>query len=153
MESQAPLEYFFLDQTYEELVTRESRLGEILMYLAAISVLIAVMGMLAMVKIQLKDQLKAIAIRKVLGASEAALLRLISSRFVVLVLAANLLALPMAYYSALEWLNGFTERIHLDLVLPSTILVSTIAMVSLAVSLQAIRTTKTNPTETLRQNS
>ena len=65
----APMEYFFLDQTFADLHAGENRLSRILIYLTLLALFIAFMGMFAIANMTIKDRKKEIAIRKVLGAS------------------------------------------------------------------------------------
>ncbi len=149
----APLQYFFLDQTYSELVNQEETLGNIMLFLTALSIFIAIVGMLAVVKMELRDQLKAIAVRKVLGATEWSLLQLINLRFWKLVILANVAALPLAYFGASLWLEDFSERTNIGIGLGALAFGGTIAAITLLVSLQAFRAARTNPTLTLRQDN
>jgi putative ABC transport system permease protein len=97
-----------------------------------------------------QQKTKEIGIRKVLGASVAGIVGLISKDFVKLVLVANLLAWPLAYFAMNRWLQDFAYRINLsmEIFLFSGLLALAIAL--LTVSFQAIKAALANPVEALR---
>ena len=76
-----PMKYTFLDQTFAELHAREKRLSDIVLCLTILALFIAFMGMFAIANMTVKDRLKEIAIRKVLGASVAGISNMVAKKF------------------------------------------------------------------------
>jgi len=150
--NELPFEYFFLDQTFADHYKKESQLSQILLYLTVLALFIAFMGMFAIVNITLKDRVKEIAIRKVLGVSLFSVTHLISKRFIFLVLIANLIACPLAYYVLNSWLQGFAYRISMGAIVFVLAVGSTLIVAWLTVSLQSFSIALSNPTKSLKQD-
>ncbi len=149
--NQAPLDYFFLDQNFAELYAKENRLSNVLLFLTVLAILIAVLGMFAIANITIKDRTKEIAIRKVLGASVSGVTFLITKHFLLLVLLANLIAIPIAYYGLQQWLDGFAYRISLGMVLFLLTVFSTLLVAWATVGLQSFRAAISNPMKSLKE--
>ncbi len=97
-----------------------------------------------------QSRIKEIGVRKVLGASTPHLVMLLSREFMLLILLANLIAWPIAYYLMRDWLSGFAYQTDLN-ALP--FIVSAIMALIIAfgtVSMQAIRAARSNPIDALR---
>lgn len=95
-------------------------------------------------------RVKEIGIRKVLGASTTQVVLLLSREYLLIVLAANLIAWPVTYYTMGRWLQNFAYRIHLGILtfIQAGMLALLVAL--LTVSFQATRAARTNPAEYLR---
>jgi putative ABC transport system permease protein len=95
-------------------------------------------------------KIKEISIRKVLGANGAGIVGLISKDFVKLVLIANVLAIPVAYYTMSKWLEDFSYRIEIEWWIFVAAGVMGLIIAFVTVSFQAIRAALTNPATGLR---
>jgi putative ABC transport system permease protein len=93
---------------------------------------------------------KEIGIRKVLGASVTNLVKLLSLNFVTLVLLANLLAIPVAWWALNKWLQDFAFRITLHWWVFALAILITLAIAALTVGLRALKVAITNPVNNLR---
>lgn len=119
-------------------------------YIAILTILIAALGMFGLISIFAKQRVKEIGIRKVLGASVASIVQLLSKDFLLLVCIAIFIAVPVAGYLMNKWLQDFAYRIHISwwmFFVAGGIAVS-IALVT--VSIQTIRAALANPVESLR---
>jgi putative ABC transport system permease protein len=122
----------------------------VLTYSSLLAILIASIGLLGLSSFVIVQRTKELAIRRILGASTAAIVRLLTREFVISAALASVVAWPIAYYLLRWWLNGFTHRIDLGI---SVFLVTSLAMTMLAfitVGSQAIRAARTNPIESVR---
>jgi putative ABC transport system permease protein len=146
----SPLEYSFLDQNYQKLYDSEQRMSQVFTTFSVFSILIACLGLFGLASFVAQQKTKEIGIRKVLGASVAGLVGLMSKDFAKLVLVANLIAWPLAYFAMTRWLQDFAYRISIgvEIFLFSGLLALAIAL--LTVSFQAIKAALTNPVEALR---
>jgi ABC-type antimicrobial peptide transport system permease subunit len=97
-----------------------------------------------------EKRIKEIGIRKVLGASEWKIMELLSGDFAKMVLVAIVIALPLSYYMAMNWLDNFAYKIDLEwwYFIGAGAMTMLIALVT--VSFQSIKAALTNPVESLR---
>ncbi len=108
-----PLEYFFLDKDFNQQYRADERFGMLVLIFAGFAVFIACLGLFGLSALLAEQRTKEIGIRKALGANLAALIKLLSTEFAKLVLLANLIAWPFAWYLMSKWLNSFAYRIRL----------------------------------------
>ena len=124
------------------------------MYLtfAAITIAIACIGLFGLATFVLTQKIKEISIRKVLGASIADIIRLVSREFVAIILISSLIASPIAYYFLQDWLNSFEYRTTFG---AGSIFIGSLLALLLALStiaLQSLRIARVNPAQTLKQD-
>jgi predicted permease len=146
----APFEYHFLDEDYENMYRTEERMGTLLNYFSILAVFIACLGLFGLVSFSTEQRTKEIGIRKVLGATVPGIVMLLGKDFVKLVLLANILAWPVAYYAMNSWLQDFAYRVNINLLvfLVTAVLSAFIALVT--VSSQATKAAMANPVKSLR---
>lgn len=145
-----PFEFRFLDQGYQKLYDEEKRTATLSKYFAGIAIAISCLGLLALTSFSTQQRFKEIAIRKVLGASSAGIVRLISREFIVLVLIAIIIALPVGYYLMKNWLDGFAYRIDLEpiyFIVPGSLM---LVVAWLTIFGQTAKSANVNVTESLR---
>ena len=145
-----PFEYSFLEEDYQQLYASEQRVSLLSRYFAGIAILISCLGLLGLATYSAERRIKEMGIRKILGATEWQLVRLLSRDFTRLVLIALVLSLPLSYLLAQNWLQEFAYRAPLN----SWIFVGTgIIALFLAwstVGLQTLKVARMNPVECLR---
>jgi putative ABC transport system permease protein len=147
---QQPFEFSFLDQDFDALYRAEARTGKIFGIFAALAIFIACLGQFGLAAFTIQKRTKEIGIRKVLGASVASIIGLLSKEFVKLVVIAMLIAAPMAYFIMNRWLQDFAY--HINIGAETFILAggAALAIALLTVSLQSIKAALANPVESLR---
>ena len=119
-------------------------------YIALLTILIAAMGMFGLISLFAKQRVKEIGIRKVLGASVAGIVKLLSKDFLLLIGIAIVIASPLAWYIMNNWLQDFAYRININwwMFFAAGVIAILIALVT--VSFQAIKAAIANPVESLR---
>ncbi|MFN7490438.1 MAG: ABC transporter permease [Chryseotalea sp.] len=144
------MSYFFLDERFANQYEQEQRLASILSVFSVITLVIAGIGLLGLVSFLVVARTKEIGIRKVLGAEAGSLVYLLNKEFIVLVLLANALSIPLVWWAAEEWLHSFAYRMQISpLVFAITIVVALVSTL-LLVSFQTIRAAFANPVDSLR---
>lgn len=145
-----PFEYHFLDESYEQLYESERKTGTIFNFFSLVALFIACLGLYGLASFSAEQRTKEIGVRKVLGASVAEVVFLLSKEFTKWVLMANIIAWPVAYYFMNKWLEDFAYRI--DITLWVFVLSGGIALLIalVTVSYQAIKAALANPVESLR---
>lgn len=147
---QNPFGYFFLDDDFNRQYAQDERAGLLAGTLTVLAIFIACCGLFGMMVFASQRMRKELSIRKILGASTLQVAGRLNRQFLWLLLGANLLAWPLAYWAAVSWLKGFAYRIAPS---PAVFIASTlIIMVSslLTVGVQTLRTARTNPVENIR---
>jgi putative ABC transport system permease protein len=97
-----------------------------------------------------EQRTKEIGIRKVVGASEGTVVKLISKEFLILVSVAILIAFPLSFYFMRDWLQQFVYRTNLGLFIFILAGIITVAITFITISFQAWKAANTNPAESLR---
>ncbi len=142
--------YAFFDDTIARMYETEQNTSRLLKWSAGLTILISCLGLLGLVIYTTNSRTKEIGIRKVLGASVAAIVSLLSKDFVQLVIVACLIASPIAWWATYRWLQDFAYRTSMNwwvfLVSGSAMLL--IALITL--SIQTIKAAITNPVKSLR---
>ncbi|MCE7058864.1 ABC transporter permease [Dyadobacter sp. CY343] len=149
-ESQKPFEYYFLDDAFNETFKTEMRMSGMFSAFTAVAIFIACMGLFGLVTFTAETRTKEIGIRKVLGASVAGIVSLLSKDFLKLILLSILLSLPIAYYFMEKWLQDFAYRIQIPIWIYATASVAAIVITLITISFQSIRAALMNPLKSLR---
>jgi putative ABC transport system permease protein len=145
-----PIEYFFLDDFFEEQYKADQRFGKVFGLFAFLAILVACLGLLGLASYIAARRTKEIGIRKVLGASTLQILMLLGKQFIILVLIAAVIAVPLAWWGGGEWLASSAYRSPISVWLLSlpVLVVAFIAMAT--VVWQTLRTARSNPSDALR---
>lgn len=148
--SDRPFEYSFLDDTFDAMYRAEQRLGLVFNLFAIVAVGIACLGLFGLASYSTEQRLKELGIRKVLGASVADILSLLSKDFLKLVIIGFLVSVPIALYFMNLWLQNFADRIELGFGLFFFVGVIALAVAIIAISYQTTRAALMNPVKSLR---
>ena len=150
IEPDFPFRYTFFDESYESLHAAEQSTGKLIKWFTALAIFITCLGLFGLTIFAAESRIKEIGIRKVLGASAAGIVGLLSKDFLKLVLLALVIASPLAYYFMKEWLHGFAY--HVELQWTIFILAGLIAffIAFLTMSFHSIKAALANPVESLR---
>ncbi len=146
----AAFAYSFLDDRFMETYEAEQKTGTIFGFFSLLGIFIACLGLLGLAAFTAEQRTKEIGIRKVLGASSAGIVAMLSKDFLKLVVVAILVASPIAWYMMNRWLYDYAYRT--DLSMSTFAIAGSIAIViALAtVSFQALKAARTNPVKSLR---
>jgi len=145
-----PFVYSFLDEDFDSLYRSERMRGRIFLTFSALAVMIACLGLLGLASFTAEQKTKEIGIRKVLGASEASIVRLLSMEFIRLVLLAGVIAWPLAYLAMHSWLGNFAYRIKMPLIIFLLAGITAVVIALATVSFQAVRASLVDPVDSIR---
>ncbi len=145
-----PFEFRFLDEDYQKLYDAEMRIGKVFNIFSAIAIILACLGLFGLSAYAIKQRVKEIGIRKVLGASVPHIAALLSKDFLKLVVVAILIASPIAWWAAGKWLQDFTYRINIGWWIFALAGGVSVLIALLTVSFQAIKAAVANPVKSLR---
>jgi putative ABC transport system permease protein len=145
-----PMEFEFIDDRLNVMYVKDEQLGKAISSFSIIAFILVMLGILGQVFQICINKTKEIGIRKVNGATLLDIFKIINYRFVVWVLAAFLIASPIAYKLMQKWLENFAYKTTLDWWVFALAGVGTFAFVVTIVTLQSWNTARRNPIEALR---
>jgi len=145
-----PFEYNFLDDRLNDFYQTDIRVGKIFGISAGLTILIACLGLFGLASFTVEQRTKEVGIRKVLGASVGGIVGLMSKDFAKLVLLANVVAWPVAYFTMNKWLGDFAYRIDLGIGIFAFAGTLALLIALLTVILHAMKAALANPVEALR---
>jgi len=106
-----PFEFEFVDKSLNQLYSEDQKVGQLVGTFAGLAILVACLGLFGLAAYTAEQRTKEIGVRKVLGASVRSIVLLLSKEFATLVLVANLIAWPVAYFAVGNWLQNFAYRV------------------------------------------
>lgn len=142
--------YKFLDEQYDQLYKTEARVGTLFNLFAGLAVLISCLGLLGLATFAAQHRTKEIGIRKVLGASVASVVGLLTKDFMKLILAAFVVATPVAWYFMDQWLRDFAYRIELQWWMFALAGAAALLLAFLTIGVQGVKAALANPVKALR---
>jgi putative ABC transport system permease protein len=142
--------YFFLDQDFEKQYQNEQRLATVFGFFAIVTIVIAAIGLLGLVSFMVVSRTKEIGVRKVLGANVLNIATLLSKEFVLLVITANLIAFPLIWYFANEWLQNFASRVSIDPLIFVLTFFITVSVTLITITFQTVKAATVDPVKSLR---
>lgn len=143
-------DYHFVDDNFRNKYAEEEKAREVYIIFGALAVFIACLGLFGLASFTLEQRTKEIGVRKVLGASVNNIIFLLSKEFAKLILIANIVAWPFAFFAMNRWLGNFAYRIGIgwDIFVFSGVLAIVIALVT--VCFHSVRAALSNPATALR---
>ena len=145
-----PFSFSFLDQEFNSLHVSANRSGKLLSAFSVLAIMIASLGLFGIVSFSMVQRAKEIGVRKVLGASVSNVLVLANKEFLLLIILAFILAIPVSYWAMSEWLSTFAYHVNIG-VLPMILGLSfTLFIAIFTISFESLKAALVNPAETLR---
>lgn len=145
-----PLTYFFADEQFDKLHKADQNFQKVFSYFTFLAIVIACLGLFALVTFATERRVKEIGIRKILGASIPQIVLLLSKDFLYLLLMALVLAIPVAWWSMEQWLENFAYRITINGWFFVFTAIIALAIAFLPIFYQSIRAALENPVKALR---
>ncbi len=128
----------------------EQKLGTLFSSFSTLAIFVSCLGLLGLISYKTEARTKEIGVRKILGASGAKIVMLLSKEFLECILVATLIALPISYYAVFKWLQNFAYRTNISIWI--FIASPAIALIIAAASIcsQAVKAAAANPVDSLR---
>lgn len=146
----AKFTYTFIDETLDKLYTSENRMSQVFNWFAALAIFISCLGLFGLSAYSAKLRIKEIGVCKVLGASVGSVTFLLSKDFIVLVLIAIFISLPLAWWAMEKWLASFAYRVLIGWQEFTLAGLSALLLALITISLQSVQTALMNPVQNLR---
>jgi putative ABC transport system permease protein len=145
-----PIEYFFLDETFNQQYKSDQLFGKVFGVFAFLAILIACFGLLGLSAYNVLQRTKEIGIRKVLGASIQNILLLLSGDFLKLIIIALFVAIPVCWFVMRKWLQDFAYRISIQWWVFIVAAVIAVLIAFFTIFTQTIKAAVANPAKSLR---
>lgn len=146
----APFDYIFMDEKFASLYKAELQLKTAANIATILNMIIVLLGIIGVVAFMLNKRTKEVAVRKVLGAGALNIIFLFIKEYAILILVANIIAWPVAYFTTEKLLQNFAYRINQDVV-PYLMVLVFVALVAFAlIAAQCFKTAVSNPIKSLR---
>ncbi|WP_295122869.1 ABC transporter permease [uncultured Chitinophaga sp.] len=145
-----PFSYRFVDELFNELFVNEMLISKLASLFALLAIIISCLGIFGLAAYMAERRVKEIGVRKVLGASTANITSLLSKDFLQLVLAAAIIAFPIAWYAMSQWLSGYAYRIGINWWVFIAAGIVAIFIALLTISFQSVKAAMANPVKSLK---
>jgi putative ABC transport system permease protein len=145
-----PFEYSFLDEELNALYRDESKFSKLSILLTILAIIIASLGLVGLTSFMVERKTKEISVRRVHGATVSDVNTMLSREFLWLILVANLLSWPIAYFAIKQWLEGFSRHIELQWPVFVISALLTLLIILIITSLHAYKASLMNPADTLK---
>lgn len=143
-------EYGFLNDTLVGFYKSEIKMSTIFRWATGLALFISCLGLFGLAAFTVERRIKEIGIRKVLGASYLNIISILSNEYTILILAANIISWPIAYYAMKNWLENFAYRISIDWQIFIAAGLSALLLGLITVSYQSLRAALSNPIDSIR---
>jgi ABC-type antimicrobial peptide transport system permease subunit len=143
-------EYTFFDESIAKFYTEEQNISKLLMWATGLAIFISCLGLLGLTIYITNQRRKEIGVRKVVGATVAQIVTLLSKDFLKLIAVAFIIAVPIAWYGANTWLQNFAYRTSLSwwIFFAGGVIMFLIALLILCV--RTFKAARSNPVKSLR---
>ncbi len=145
-----PFQYQFLDDHFKDVYRTDAQITQMVGILAFLAILISCLGLFGLASYAAERRIKEIGVRKVLGASVGNIVNLLSRHFIRLVLIANLIAWPLAWFTVNHWMQDYAYRIAMSWWVFALAGLVALIIALVTVSLLATKAAMANPVESLR---
>ncbi len=146
-----PFEYSFLDTELDNLYKNEAKFGKFSVILTILALFIASLGLIGLVSFLAAQRTKEIGVRRVFGAKIPDVVKLLSNEFIRLILVANLIAWPFAYFVTNSWLQNFSQKTAVNWTPYLFAGLITLLLTLIITTSKAISASSRNPADTIRQ--
>jgi putative ABC transport system permease protein len=148
--SDTPFEFFFLDENIEKQYNEDKKVAKVITSFTIIAMIISCLGLYGLSTYMAERRFKEIGVRKVLGASVQQIVSMMSGEFLILVAVAFVVAVPISWYGANKWLEGFAYKTHPDLSIFVYAGLAAFTIALLTVSFESVKAASGNPVKALR---
>lgn len=145
-----PYSYTFLSERFNRQFESDEKRGLIFTMFTILAILIACLGLFGLASYTVEQRTREIGIRKVFGASESTILRLVTREFVILSLISIALAFPIAYYFMSSWLENYVYKSSLGAIVFIIAGLLTLVITFVTISYKAYQAAVTNPADSIK---
>jgi ABC-type antimicrobial peptide transport system permease subunit len=145
-----PFSYGFIDQELASQYKGEQQMGSLFNIFAALAIFISCMGLYGLSAFMAEQRTKEIGVRKVLGASVANVVYMLSTSFTRLIGVAVVIAVPLAWYAMDQWLKGFAYHVNVSWIIFVIASLAALVIAWITISYESVKAALENPASSLR---
>ena len=146
----AGFDHWFLNDEFNRMYLSERTISSLAKVFATLSILITILGVFSLATYTAEQRTKEIGIRKVLGAGEKQVVALFASVFIRIFLIASLVAVPVSWFVAYKWLQGFAYRVSISPMIIILSLIGLLVVTLITVSHEIWKSARAKPVRALR---
>lgn len=148
--SNNPLQYYFVDEDFEQMYIQEKRNAQLAVIFSILAVLVAALGLFGLTSYTVEQKTREIGVRKAMGSSVAGIYAVISREFMILVSVSALIAWPLIYFIATKWLQSFYYKINPGPFIFIGGLAIALGIATLTISYRILKAARVNPAQSLK---
>ncbi len=148
--SNDPLQYYFVDEDFERMYLQEKQNAKLAVIFSALAILIAALGLFGLTSFTVEQRTKEIGVRKAMGSSVSGIYFVISKEIMILVSVSALIAWPLVYYIASNWLENFYYRINAGAFSFLAGLAVALSVATITISFRILKAARVNPAQSLK---
>jgi putative ABC transport system permease protein len=145
-----PLQYYFVDEDFEQMYIQEKQNAQMAVIFSVLAIFIAALGLLGLTSFTVEQKTKEIGVRKAMGSSVSGIYFEISKEIVILVSVSALIAWPIIYYIASNWLENFYYRITPGVFSFLAGLLIALGIALFTISFRVMKAARVNPAQSLK---
>jgi putative ABC transport system permease protein len=146
----SPLTYGFLNDIFQADYLQDQRAQQMSAIFTGVAIFVSCLGLLGLITYSVTQRVKEIGIRKAVGASIGNILMLFSRQYLRLVIIANVMAWPLAWYIMNNWLRGFPYHVQINWWMFAIALSSGIIIAFSTIALKILKAAMANPVDSLK---
>ena len=148
--SNDPLQYYFIDQDFEQMYLQEKQNAQLAVIFSIIAIFIAALGLFGLTSFTVEQKTKEIGVRKAMGSSIAGIYFVVSREIFILITVSALIAWPLIYFIANKWLENFYFRINPGVMSFLAGLMIAILVAIITISYRIMKAARVNPAQSLK---
>ncbi|MCW3091292.1 MAG: transporter permease [Ferruginibacter sp.] len=146
----AGCDHWFLNDEFNRMYIVEGRVSSLAKVFAILAILITVLGVFSLASYTAEQRTKEVGIRKVLGAGDKHVVALFAWVFVKIIIISSLIAIPLAWFAAYKWLQGFAYRITISPAIFAISILGLLGVTLVTVSFEIWKSARAKPVIALR---
>jgi ABC-type antimicrobial peptide transport system permease subunit len=140
----------YVNENIDRLYKEEEMMANLFTIAAAIAIILSCMGLFGIASIIMRQRVKEIGVRKVLGASVSSIFTLVSKEFIKPVIIAFLIAVPLCWWAMDSWLQNYSHRVSIHWWVFAAAGIIAFIITICTISFQSIKAALANPVKSLR---